>query len=73
MANALTQAKTAAGPEIINATMVIPIFLSLSFAGLYLSISFGCEISLIVRFLKNYTTLFFILGITQSLSRVFPK
>jgi len=36
MANALAQAKTAAGPEIINATMVIPIILSLAFAGLYL-------------------------------------
>lgn len=36
MAKALAQAKTAAGPEIINATMVIPIILSIAFAGLYL-------------------------------------
>ena len=36
MANALAQAKTAAGPEIINATMVIPVILSFAFAGLYM-------------------------------------
>ena len=36
MANALAQAKTAAGPEIINATMVIPVILSFAFTGLYL-------------------------------------
>jgi MFS family permease len=35
MAVALAKAKTAAGPEIINATMTIPILLSLAFAGLY--------------------------------------
>jgi MFS family permease len=35
MANLLTQAKTAAGPEIINATLVIPIILTVAFAGLY--------------------------------------
>jgi MFS family permease len=36
MANALTAAKTAAGPEIINATLTIPIILTVAFAGLYL-------------------------------------
>jgi MFS family permease len=36
MANALTSAKTAAGPEIINATLTIPIILTVAFAGLYL-------------------------------------
>jgi fucose permease len=36
MANALTAAKTAAGPEIINATLTIPILLTVAFAGLYL-------------------------------------
>jgi MFS family permease len=35
MANALATAKTAAGPEIINATLVIPIILTLAFAALY--------------------------------------
>jgi MFS family permease len=35
MANLLTQAKTAAGPEIINATLVIPIILTVAFTGLY--------------------------------------
>jgi hypothetical protein len=35
MANALTAAKTAAGPEIINATLTIPIILTVAFAGLY--------------------------------------
>jgi MFS family permease len=34
MANALSEAKKAAGPEIINATLVIPIILSVAFAGL---------------------------------------
>jgi MFS family permease len=36
MANALTEAKKAAGPEIINATLVIPIILSVVFAGLFI-------------------------------------
>ncbi len=36
MANALTAAKTAAGPEIINATLTIPIILTIAFAGLYI-------------------------------------
>ena len=35
MANALTAAKTAAGPEIINATLIIPVILTVAFAGLY--------------------------------------
>lgn len=35
MANALAAAKTAAGPEIINATLLIPIILTAAFAGLY--------------------------------------
>jgi hypothetical protein len=35
MANALNAAKTAAGPEIINATLTIPIILIIAFAGLY--------------------------------------
>lgn len=35
MTNALNQAKTAAGPEIINATLVIPIILTAAFIGLY--------------------------------------
>ena len=35
MANALNAAKTAAGPEIINATLTIPIILTIAFAGLY--------------------------------------
>lgn len=34
MAAALTEAKKAAGPEILNATLVIPIILSVAFAGL---------------------------------------
>ncbi|MEO7767055.1 MAG: MFS transporter, partial [Ferruginibacter sp.] len=34
MANALMEAKKAAGPEIINATLIIPIVLSVVFAGL---------------------------------------
>jgi hypothetical protein len=36
MANDLNAAKTAAGPEIINATLTIPIILTVAFAGLYL-------------------------------------
>jgi MFS family permease len=36
MANALAEAKKAAGPEIINATLVIPIMLTLAFTGLFL-------------------------------------
>jgi len=36
MANALNTAKTAAGPEIINATLTIPIILIVAFAGLYI-------------------------------------
>ena len=36
MANALTAAKTAAGPEIINATLIIPIILTVAFAGLFI-------------------------------------
>ena len=35
MQAALTQAKTAAGPEIINATLVIPIILTVAFIGLF--------------------------------------
>ncbi|MBC7851218.1 MAG: MFS transporter [Chitinophagaceae bacterium] len=35
MQSALTQAKTAAGPEIINATLLIPIILTVCFIGLY--------------------------------------
>ena len=35
MAKALAAAKTAAGPEIINATLLIPIILTAAFAGLY--------------------------------------
>lgn len=35
MGAALAQAKTAAGPEIINATLVIPIILTAAFIGLY--------------------------------------
>lgn len=35
MAGALMEAKKAAGPEIINATLVIPIILSVAFAGLF--------------------------------------
>ncbi len=34
MTAALNEAKKAAGPEIINATLVIPIILSVAFAGL---------------------------------------
>jgi len=36
MANALMEAKKAAGPEIINATLIIPIILIVAFAGLFL-------------------------------------
>lgn len=36
MANALSEAKKAAGPEIINATLIIPIILTFAFAGLVL-------------------------------------
>jgi fucose permease len=36
MQTALNQAKTAAGPEIINATLVIPIILTVAFAMLYI-------------------------------------
>jgi MFS family permease len=36
MADALSAAKTAAGPEIINATMTIPLILIVAFAGLYI-------------------------------------
>lgn len=35
MANALIEAKKAAGPEIINATLIIPIVLTVAFAGLF--------------------------------------
>jgi fucose permease len=35
MANALNEAKKAAGPEIINATLIIPIILTVAFAGLF--------------------------------------
>lgn len=35
MANALNEAKKAAGPEIINATLIIPIVLAIVFAGLF--------------------------------------
>ena len=35
MAQLLAEAKKAAGPEIINATMTIPIILSVAFAVLY--------------------------------------
>ncbi len=35
MSKALAEAKTAAGPEIINATLVIPIILTVAFIGLY--------------------------------------
>ncbi len=34
MAGALAEAKKAAGPEILNATLVIPIILAVAFAGL---------------------------------------
>ncbi len=36
MSNALAQAKVTAGPEIINATLIIPIILTVAFAGLYI-------------------------------------
>ena len=36
MANALNEAKKAAGPEILNATLVIPIILIIAFTGLLL-------------------------------------
>jgi hypothetical protein len=36
MANALNAAKTAAGPEIINATLTIPLILIVAFAGLFI-------------------------------------
>jgi MFS family permease len=36
MADALSAAKTAAGPEIINATMTIPLILIVAFAGLFI-------------------------------------
>ncbi len=36
MANALNQAKTAAGPEIINATLIIPLILTVAFIGLFI-------------------------------------
>ena len=36
MSNALSQAKVTAGPEIINATLIIPIILTVAFAGLYI-------------------------------------
>jgi MFS family permease len=35
MGKALSQAKVTAGPEIINATLIIPIILTVAFAGLY--------------------------------------
>jgi MFS family permease len=35
LANALNEAKKAAGPEIINATLIIPIILTVAFIGLY--------------------------------------
>ena len=34
MANVLVQAKKSAGPEIINATLIIPLVLIIAFAGL---------------------------------------
>jgi MFS family permease len=36
MAGALSQAKTAAGPEIINATLIIPVILTVAFIGLFI-------------------------------------
>lgn len=36
MANALAQAKVTAGPEIINVTLLIPVILTVAFAGLYI-------------------------------------
>ncbi|MFY7838629.1 MAG: MFS transporter [Lacibacter sp.] len=36
MGKALAQAKVTAGPEIINATLIIPIILTVAFAGLYI-------------------------------------
>jgi len=36
MASALTAAKTDAGPDIINATLIIPIILVVAFTGLYI-------------------------------------
>ncbi len=36
MSNALAQAKVTAGPEIINATLIIPIILTVAFIGLYI-------------------------------------
>ncbi|RTL58354.1 MAG: MFS transporter [Sphingobacteriales bacterium] len=36
MANALAQAKVTAGPEIINVTLLIPVVLTVAFAGLYI-------------------------------------
>ncbi len=36
LANALAEAKKAAGPEIINATLTIPIILTIAFAGLFI-------------------------------------
>jgi len=36
MANALVAAKTAAGPEIINLTLMIPVALVIAFAGLFI-------------------------------------
>ncbi len=35
MANAYASARSAAGPEILNATLIIPIILTVAFAGLY--------------------------------------
>jgi hypothetical protein len=35
MANALNAAKSAAGPDILNTTMIIPAILTVAFAGLY--------------------------------------
>jgi hypothetical protein len=35
MQEALKQAKTAAGPEIINAALVIPVILTVAFIGLF--------------------------------------
>ena len=36
MANAYASARSAAGPEILNATLIIPIILTVAFAGLFI-------------------------------------
>jgi hypothetical protein len=38
MISALTEAKKAAGPQIINATLIIPIILTAAFIGLFIYI-----------------------------------